>query len=176
MKNEFKITKDLLMSWAKGYHFNSTRSIIRFIIAFCLFIWCTVWCIEVYYFFGYHIIFMPDYLMVAIFYSFIALLSLYIIFIRPSVYYKRTYKAYSKLYDVPEWMRTIEFTDTEIIVTDHTSVYRYLNNHIKGFKERKDHVIIKLRQGIGIRIYKNAFVEGTWEDCKKLISEKRKKH
>jgi hypothetical protein len=174
MKNEYKITKELMKSWAKGYHFKSIHNIISLIFGCCLFLFGAVWSFEIYYLLGYHIIYFPDYLMAEIIFNFAALLPLYMIFIRPTVLYKKTYKAYSKIYDVPEWMRTIEFTDTEIVVTDHTSVDKYLYKNIKGFRERKDHVIINFSHGIGIRIYKNAFAEGTWEDCKKLISEKRK--
>lgn len=176
MKNEYKITKELMKSWAKGYHFKSIHNIIGLIMGCCIFLYGAIWSFEIYYLLGYHIIYFPEYLAAEIILIFITLLPLYMIFIRPTVLYTKTYKAYSKIYDVPEWTRTVEFTDTEIIVTDHTSVNKYLYKNLRGFKERKDHVIINFGHGTGARIYKNAFVEGTWEDCKKLISEKRKKH
>jgi hypothetical protein len=170
MKNEYKITKELMKSWAKGFHFNRARNVIVFIAACYLFIVEMIWCIEMYYLFGYEAVYMPEFLI----YGFISLFALYIIFIYPIVSYKRSYKIYSQLYDVFEWMRITEFTNEEIIVTDHTSVYKYHYKNIKGIKERKNEVIINMNHGFGIRIYKDAFVEGTWEECKKMILEKKR--
>ena len=172
MKNEYTITKSLMKSWAKGYHLNSARNII-FLIIFCYIgIEGALKCAEILYLLGYHVIYFPEYLACVIILGCLVLLSADIIFIHPHRVFSRAYKNYSQNYCVKEWQHVTEFLDDEIVVTDHNSVYRYKYINIKRVKDRGDFVIILFKGGFGDRIYKNAFTLGSWEECKKLISEK----
>ena len=172
MKNEYTITKSLMKSWSKGYHLNSAKNIIAFIIACCAGIICALECAGVLYLLGYHVIYFPEYLAYVIVLVCFTLLSVHAIFIHPHTLFSRAYKIYSRNYCVKEWQRVTEFLDDEIVVTDHNSVYRYKYINIKRVKDRGDFVLILFKGGFGDRIYKNAFVDGSWEECKKLISEK----
>ena len=79
------------------------------------------------------------------------------------------------MYGVSEWTRTTEFTDSEISVTDHTSAstkIRYEN--LKKVKEYGNEVILFFKDNMAIRIYKDAFTEGSWEECRSLLQSKLK--
>ena len=80
----------------------------------------------------------------------------------------------SKTYGVSEWIRTTEFIDEEIILTDHTAITRLKYENIKKIKENDHVAMIFMNTPLSFRIYKNAFVEGSWEECKKKINSMRK--
>ena len=81
----------------------------------------------------------------------------------------------SKIYGVTEWIRSVDFGDDEITVTDHNSVYKYRYTDIKRIKEKNESVIIFFKFNLVIKLYKDAFVTGSWEECKRMIAKKRKK-
>lgn len=172
MRNEYTITKKLIKSWAKGYHLNSTKNAILFIIMCCWGICCAFACAEILYLLGYHVIYFPEYLAYAIILGCCALFSVDAIFIHPHTLFSRAYKSYSKNYCVKEWQHVTEFLDDEMVVTDHNSIYRYKYSNLKSVKDRGDFVLIVFKGGFGDRIYKNAFTTGSWEECKKLLSGK----
>ena len=79
---------------------------------------------------------------------------------------------YASTYGVAEWMRTIEFLDDEIVVTDHTSISKFKYSNVKKIKEKKNVIMIFMNHNLALRLYQDAFVEGSWEECKKIIFEK----
>ena len=176
MKNEYKITKDLMMSWKKGFHTNGMASIILFIFSCYLLIACPLLFIEFYYLYGYHFIYVTEYLIYMLLLVLFTFMALYRIFVMPSASYKRLYRSYAEIYGVSERIRTTEFTDDEIVLTDHRNVYRYRYQNVGKIIERGNLVTIFIKGGGGLHLYKDAFVNGSWEECKKFISEKRRKH
>ncbi len=164
MKNEYKVTKELMMSWAKEYHLHGAASIIFFILH-CFIGVCGLCLLLLNIFIG-------DWR-----YYFLAAVALFIsifrlLFSRFFVL-KNRYKIYSKTYGVTEWMRTTEFTDEAIVITDHTAVNQVHYENIEKIKEMGNCVILFLNHNMGVRIYKDAFVEGTWEECREKINAKR---
>ena len=93
----------------------------------------------------------------------------YLFLARFFVWSKR-YKLYSTTYGVSEWIRTTEFLDDEIILTDHTSVSKLKYSNIKTIKEKGNVVMIFMNNNMALRLYKDAFVEGSWEECKEKIN------
>ena len=81
---------------------------------------------------------------------------------------------YSQTYGVSEWIRSTEFTDDEIVLTDHTSVIKLQYANIQAIKEKGNVVMIFLNNNLAIRLYKNTFVEGSWDACKEKINALRK--
>ncbi len=69
--------------------------------------------------------------------------------------------------------RTTEFLDNEIVLTDHTSVSKFKYSNIQGIKEKGNVVMIFMNNNMALRLYKDEFVDGSWESCKKLIFEKK---
>lgn len=175
MKNEYRITKRLMRSWAKGWWFNSTANTVS-LIFFCfyailffilpqLFIHysgCKETLEELYF-----KIFSTCHTFALLVILCIPLLSL-----MNSSQYNKQYKTCSKNYCAKKWQRVIEFTEDEIIVDDQYSVSKFEYSTIKRVKEKRKMVIIFLKSGFEIRLYKNAFAEGSWEECKKMISRK----
>ena len=173
MKNEYKITKRLMKSWAKGWYFNGAINI------FTLFVEC--FCVALYIFFPYMMIHLmghkavlePLYTVIFVICHAGALLLLSLIYVTPRSVYTTQYRIYSKDYCVKKWQRIVEFTDDEIIVNDDdNSVLKFEYSTIKRVKEKRKMVIVFLKSGFEIRLYKKAFVEGSWEECKRLISRK----
>ena len=166
MKNEYKITKELLRSWAKEYHIHGAANIFLFIL------WCVVGIIGIS---GviFSIALHTDWIVVYL-YALMLVIAVFKLFIQRFIIWSKRYKLYSITYGVTEWMRTTEFLDDEIVLTDHTSVSKLKYSNIQKIKEKTNVVMIFMNNNMALRLYKDAFIEGSWEECKKMLLEKRK--
>ena len=166
MKNEYKITKDLIKSWAKEYHIHGVANIFLFILL------CVVGIIGIS---GliFSIALHADWMVVYL-YALMLIIAVFKLFIQRFIVWSKRYKLYSATYGVAEWMRTTEFLDDEIVVTDHTSVSKLKYSNIQKIKEKNNVVMIFMNNNMALRLYKDAFIEGSWEECKKMLLEKRK--
>ena len=163
MKNEYKITKELVMSWAKEYHLHGTAMIVLFIL-YCIAGLCGLNLLVLLAIFG------GDWLQwfLAIW---ILILSVYKLFFSRFVSWSNRYKTMAKTYGVTEWLRTTEFTDDEIILTEHNCYsIRFRYENIKRIKEKGNMAFIFLNDNMVLRLYKDAVVEGNWETCKEKIN------
>lgn len=165
MKNEYKITKDLLKSWAKEYHLRGSANIFLFIIL------CFVGLVGIS---GmiFSIAIQENWIIVYL-YALVFITAIYKLFIQRFIIWSKRYKLYSTTYGVTEWMRTIEFLDDEIILTDHTSVSKFKYGNIQKIKEKDNLVIIFMNNNMALRLYKDSFVDGSWDECKQIIFEKK---
>ena len=165
MKNEYKITKDLIKSWAKEYHLHGTANI------FLFFLWCVVGIVGIS---GmiFSIVLHTDWMVVYL-YALMLIIAVFKLFIQRFIVWSKRYKLYSATYGVAEWMCTTEFLDNEIVLTDHTSVSKFKYGNIQRIKEKGNVVMIFMNNNMALRLYKDAFVDGSWESCKKLILEKK---
>ena len=166
MRNEHKITKELMMSWAKDFYLvrasDIVLAILWSIVAFCgLTLLAT------------NIIAGGDALNWLLSFLFL-FLSVYKLFFGRFVYISKRYKMFAKTYGVDEWLRTIEFLEDEIVLTDHTTVNKLQYCNIKKVIEKGNVVLVVMNDNIAFRLYKDAFVEGSWEECKELLNSKRK--
>lgn len=166
MRNEYKITKKEMMSWAKEYHLVGKVNIVLFIL------WCVVGIIGL----G-EIILLSfvggdwfDWYISILFLS----LAVFKLFFSRFLAISQRYKLFSKTYGVSEWIRATEFTDDEIVLYDHNSVSKMKYENIKKIKVKNNLVMIFLNDNLAIRLYKDAFVEGSWDECKKMIDSKIK--
>lgn len=168
MKNEYTINKKTMLSWARKLPENTApANIILWIL------WGIVGVISL--------------LLLAIlivtggdwFDWYIAIvllaLTLYKLFFARLITAASKYRMCVKTYGVAEWQRAIEFTEDEIIVSDHTSVSRFGYDTVKKIQEKKNVVVIRLKSDMGIVLYKDTFVEGTWEECKAFLASKMTK-
>lgn len=165
MKNEYKITKKRMMSWAKELPLYHAPAIVLFVL------WCLLALMNL----GLLALLIANggtwltwYLSI-----FLLIVSLYKLFLSRFVYMSSRYKLLSKTYGVSEWTRTTEFAEDEIIISDHTTVQRFQYGNITKIYEKNNDVIIFFNQYLSIRILKDAFVEGTWEECRDKINSKR---
>ena len=166
MKNEHKITKELMMSWTKEYFLFRARDIILAIlwsiVGLCGFIPLMALVLV-----GGDLI---DWILSIV----LIILAAYKLFIGRFVYISKRYKMFAKTYGVDEWLRTIEFLEDEILLTDHTTVNKLQYRNIKKVIEKGNVVLVLMNDNIAFRLYKDAFVEGSWEECKELLNSKRK--
>lgn len=181
MTNEYTITKRLMKSWVKGWWFNSIGRTALLIILCCEAIILIMMPFQIDYYLGYKVAYETFVFMYyVICHTFVLSVCLFIP-VAPRIEYANPYnsnhqhnhyKTCSKNYCVKKWKRSIELTENEIIVDDEYSVLKFEYSAVKRVKERRKVVIIFLKSGFEIRLYKNAFVTGSWEECKKLLSSK----
>ena len=167
MKNEYKITKDLIRSWAKEYNLHGAVNIFLFVF------WCVLGVVGLSELIL-SIVFHLDWILITLS-ALILLIAVYKLFIQRFLFWSHRYKLFSTTYDVTEWMQTIEFSDDEIVLTDHTSVSKFKYGNVRSIKEKGNAVLIIMNHNMALRLYKDAFVEGSWEECKKMLLEKMKK-
>lgn len=165
MKNEYKITKDLIRSWAREYHLHGAANIVLFVF------WCVAGVIGI---LGtiFSIARHADWTVVYL-NALIVVIAVFKLFVQRFLAWSKRYKVFSTTYGVTEWMRTIEFLDDEVILTDHTSVSKFKYANIQTIKEKNNAVLILMNHNMALRLYKDAFVEGSWEACKQMILEKK---
>ena len=86
----------------------------------------------------------------------------------------RQYDFFAKTYGLSEWQRTIEFTDDEVILTDHTSVTRFRYENMQKIVEAGNTVRIIMNHNAVLLFYKDTFVVGSWQECKSMLESKMK--
>lgn len=161
MKNEYKINEALVKTWAREYHIHGGKSVVTFVL------WCFVALSSL---FCAILSFQMQTDWVTCYISVLFLiLSIYKLFFARFVIVRRQYKLLAKTYGVTEWTRSIEFSENEILISDHTSSMKYAYNQITKIKEKGNVVFLFLSNNGAIRLYKDAFVGGTWEECKQKI-------
>ncbi len=166
MKNEYKITKKLVLSWAKEYHLQGKAMITLFIL-YCITGFCGLSLLVLLSIAGGDWIqwFLAVWLL---------LLSAYKLFFSRFASWSSRYKTMAKTYGVTEWIRTTEFKDDEIILTEHNSYITFRYENIKRVKEKGNVVFIYLHDNMMLRLYKDAFTEGSWKACKQKITSMMK--
>ena len=166
MRSEHKITKELMMSWAKEYYLFRTRDIILAIL------WSIVGLCGLIPLIALALVGgeATDWILSIL----LIVLATYKLFIGRFVYISKRYKMFAKTYGVDEWLRTIEFLEDEIVLTDHTTINKLQYCNIKKVIEKGNVILILLNDNMALRLYKDAFVEGSWEECKKLLNSKQK--
>ncbi len=167
MINEYKITKKLMKSWAREYHLHGMANKALFaiwIFAAVLGTGGILLCLYV----G------SDWKAVCL-YGLILLLSVYKLFIARFVVWSGRYKMMAKTYGVTEWMRKTEFLEEKITLTDHNSVTELHYENVEKIKEKGNVVMIFFNHNQALRLYKDRFISGSWQECKAFIEEKIKK-
>jgi len=86
----------------------------------------------------------------------------------------RRYRLAVQKYGVSEWTRSTEFGDEDIVITDHTTVQHIRYQSIRKIKEKGNAVMIYVDGNFAFRLYKDAFIKGSWEECKQLLERKMK--
>ena len=167
MKNEYKVNKKLMMSWAREYHLVGSANIVLFVL------WSLAGVIALS-LMALYIVFGGDWLDWYIA-SLLLFLSVFKLFFSRFFAMSNRYKLFSRTYGADEWNRTIEFLDDEISITDHNATNKLRYDSIKKIKEKDNSVMIFFHNSLGLRLYKDAFVEGSWEECRELLLSKMEK-
>ena len=99
------------------------------------------------------------------------LFCIYNAFFRWMVQSAGAYRKLSKIHG-KDWKRQIFFGDT-IRVVDERQTVDLVYHDIKDIKETSNLVQFVFRNNLKLRVYKDCFTVGTWEECAKYIAQKR---
>ena len=168
MKNEYKITKQLVMSWAREYHLQGAANIVLFVL------WVLVGMMGLTLVALYLTIGTRDWVDWYIA-GLLLFLSIFKLFFSRFIIFSNRYKMLSKTFGVTEWTRMIEFCEDEIVLTEHNAITKLRYENIKKIKEKDNTVLIFFNDNLCVRLYKDAFVNCTWADCKAYLAGKTAK-
>ncbi len=160
IKNEYQLTKKLYRTWLVENMLKGPQLVMMIIwsvFALCMGVMAVVSYLQ-----GFCILMM--------------LFGLYRAFGRIFVIGSRQYKFWAERYGTEEdWTRTITFNEKEIELSEGCITVKYAYEDIVEIKEKENRIWLNARNKTVIRMYRDAFVEGTWEECKQLIQEKQAK-
>ena len=166
MKNEYTVNKKEIISWSIGYRFRSAVGILLI----CLYSVALLTSVAL---FSLLLLFGGDALEWAI--AFVtAFLSIYKLFFSQYVFACSKYRILADTYGVAEWIRSVELTDEDITMVDHTSVNKLRYDNLKRIIDGDRIVILMFNNNITLRIYKDKFTQGTWQECKEMLEAKMK--
>lgn len=159
MKNQYKVTKKLLRQWMTENMYKGVQLGLN--IGWAFFgVLCAVLLIvdaET----------MTDYII----YGALLALCLYMAVLRIFPLTAVQYKRMAKVYGEENWTRTIDFGEDCITLSEGTISARYEYKDIMSIREKGNSIWLTARNRTVLRLYKDAFVGGDWEQCKALLHE-----
>ena len=87
----------------------------------------------------------------------------------------RQYSHLAKVYGGENWTRRVELSEKCITLSEGNTSAEFQYSDIKDVSEKGNRIWLKTNQRTVIRMYKDAFSEGSWEECSELISRMREK-
>ena len=166
MKNQYTVTKKMMFSWVKEFPGFTLASVVIYILYSIALVIGLSLLVTLSMYGGDSI----DWLIGIL----IILISVYRLFLSRLIRTLTTYKNLSSTFNATEWVQTVEFCEDKIKVSLHNSTGEYDYRQIKKIIERGNSGIIVFKNG-ALRLYKDAFVEGSWEECKEKLTAHIKK-
>lgn len=167
MKNEYTVNKELMRSWARQRNFGSGADMGLFVLwvitAVCGVAGTVKFCIS------------SGKITDLVISLWLVGIAVYKLFFSKYFVWNKRFDQLSKSYGMSKWQRSTEFLDNEVKLSENSSSVSFKYSQIKKLKEKGNLVMLFLDNGLAVRIYKDAFVDGSWEECKKLLVEKMKK-
>ena len=156
MKNEYEVTEKLFLSWGKESMLKGERlkfMIFWSVLAILMIVFCMIYSGN-------------------ILFAFLAAYCLYRAFLRNFVMTKGQYRTLVKSHGTDKWIRTITFEDEFICVNDGNASVKYSYIDVVGVREKGNKIWLDTNKQAVIRLYKNTFVIGSYDECLNLIKEK----
>lgn len=164
MKNEYTVNKELMRSWARQWHFASGADMGLFVLwvitAVCGIAGTVKFCIT------------SGKITDLLISLWLVGIAVYKLFFSKYFVWNKRFDQLSKSYGLSQWQRVTEFLDDEVKLSEHGSSVSFKYSQIKKLKEKGNLVMLLLDNGMAVRIYKDAFVDCSWEECKKMLEEK----
>ena len=161
MKNQYKVTKKLLRQWMTENMYKGIQLGLN--IGWAIF---GVLCILLLIIDAETV---TDYLI----YGALLALCLYMAVLRIFPITSVQYKQMAKVYGEENWNRTIDFSEDCITLSEGTISASFQYKDIMSIREKDNKIWLKARNRTVLRLYKDAFVDGTWEDCKALLHDRK---
>lgn len=162
MKNEYVVTKKLLRSWVTENMYKGMQ--LGFNIGWAAF---ALACLAM-------LIFAAKGAFDYFIYGALFVICAYNAYFRIFPVAAAQYRRMSKTYGTDNWTRTIEFGDERITLSEGTISAEYEYSDIVKIGEKDNIIRLTARNRTVLRLYRDAFVGGTWEDCRELINQRRK--
>jgi hypothetical protein len=163
MKNEYTVNKELMRSWARQRNFGSGADMGLFVLwvitAVCGVAGTVKFCIS------------SGKITDLVISLWLVGIAVYKLFFSKYFVWNKRFDQLSKSYGMSKWQRSTEFLDNEVKLSENSSSVSFKYSQIKKLKEKGNLVMLFLDNGLAVRIYKYAFVDGSWEECKKLLVE-----
>ena len=154
--NEYQVTWERYRSWAVENMFKGARLVMM-----------AVWCV-----FALLCLFLAAIEMSSLsgLYLFLALFGIYRAFFRIFVIAKSEYRRLAQSYGKENWTRRIAFEDDGISLTEENISVRYAYPDIVSVREKGNKIWLDASNKTVLRLYKDAFVDSDWEECKSRLS------
>ena len=168
MKNEYLVTLNLFLSWAFEGKFKGRW--LKFFIMWCAFglfyLGIALGLRALISYLGY------DYTIIFTLFSILSAFSFYCAFLRDAIRALGEYERSKKRYK-PLWIRSVEFTEENILLTDSeiTLTYGYLD--VNTVIDTKKAIVLSLIDGTLIRLYKDKFISSDPASCTAYIEAKK---
>lgn len=156
IKNEYQITWPLFRSWARENACKGRQLLFSII-----------WAV-----FAVAVLMINIYSGGVFLYHFLFIFALYCAFLNWIPAAKKQYNALAKLYGSENWTRTITFEDSRIVVQEGETTVKYRYKEILMFREKGNKIWLYASNNSVIRMYRDCFVDSTWEECKDFLREK----
>lgn len=88
--------------------------------------------------------------------------------------YNSYYKRLSKMMGQENWVRIVDFADDEIITSGGNVTIKNNYSDITGIRIYGSKVCIDMNNSSVVRIYKDSFTQGSYEELLKIIKDKNK--
>ena len=104
-------------------------------------------------------------------YFILAIFGIYRAFFRVFVIAKSRYRRLAQSYGKDNWTRRIVFGDDGITLSEEKSSFHYDYSDIINIREKGNEICLDASDKTVLRLYKDAFVESSWEECKSRLSK-----
>ena len=104
-------------------------------------------------------------------YFFLAAFGIYRAFFRIFVIAKSQYRRLALSYGKENWTRRIAFEDDGINLTEGKASFHYDYSDIVSVRETGNKIWLNASDKTVLRLYRDAFVESNWEECKSRLSK-----
>lgn len=86
-------------------------------------------------------------------------------YVAAKAFYKKALSKYGN-----RWHRIITISENDIVINDGKVVVNYKTSDIMKIVQNENQIRLFMNDNNSIRLYKNSFVEGKWEDYKNILN------
>lgn len=101
----------------------------------------------------------------------LAVFGIYRAFFRIFVIAKSQYRRLALSYGKENWTRRIVFEDDGITLSEGKASFHYDYSDIINIREKGNEIRLDASDKTVLRLYRDAFVESSWEECKTRLSK-----
>ena len=104
----------------------------------------------------------------------LAVFGIYRAFFRIFVITKSQYRRLALSYGKENWTRRIVFNDDGITLSEGKASFHYDYSDIVNIREKGNEICLDASDKTVLRLYRDAFVESSWEECRSRLSKSEK--